>query len=243
LVASEPVGLVAQAEIARELQADLVEWRADFSKDWTPEGLVCAGNILREILPDEPIIFTLRVKAEGGAQDMPQAQRGASIEAVLRSNSFDIVDLEVDSEPEFLAPLMRLAQEQGVRVVLAHHDFEGTPQNELLFAKIAAVHEKGADIAKLAVMPKVPGDTLRLLHVTSEARGLFPRLLLSTMSMGALGSITRVAGFLYGSDIAYCVGREISAPGQIPIKDARLMTGMLLRMHGERDESVLSSLF
>ena len=49
------------------------------------------------------------------------------------------------------------------------------------------------------------------------------------MSMGALGSITRVAGFLYGSDMSFAVGKEASAPGQIPIADARQITDLLLR--------------
>jgi 3-dehydroquinate dehydratase-1 len=47
--------------------------------------------------------------------------------------------------------------------------------------------------------------------------------------MGRLGSVTRVAGFLYGSDMAFAVGKEASAPGQIPIADARRMTDLLLR--------------
>jgi 3-dehydroquinate dehydratase-1 len=49
------------------------------------------------------------------------------------------------------------------------------------------------------------------------------------MSMGALGSVTRVAGFLYGSDMAFAVGKVASAPGQIPIEDARRSTELLLR--------------
>jgi 3-dehydroquinate dehydratase-1 len=237
LVAGEPAELIAQAEVVRGLQPDLVEWRADFSKDLTSAGLVSAGKMLRQVLPDEPIIFTLRNQAEGGAQQTPQSERGASIEAILRSDNFDIVDLELANEPEFLVPLMKLARQHGVRVILAHHDFQGTPQNEVLLAKIAAMHTDGADIAKLAVMPTTPDDVLRLLQVTSEARRIFPGLPLSIMSMGALGGITRVAGFLYGSDLAHSVGREASAPGQIPIKDARRTTELLLDMVEDQIEA------
>lgn len=229
LVAGEPDELAAQAEIARGLQPDLVEWRADFSKDWTPSGLVSAVKILRGVLPEEPVIFTLRAKGEGGAQDMPQPGRRASIEAVLRSKNVDIIDLELANEPEFLQPLMGLAQGQGIRVILAFHDFQGTPTNEALLAKIIAMHANGADIAKIAVMPRCPEDVLRMLQVTLEARKMFPALPLALMSMGALGSITRVAGFLYGSDMAFAVGKEASAPGQIPIGEARQMAAMLLR--------------
>jgi len=49
------------------------------------------------------------------------------------------------------------------------------------------------------------------------------------MAMGSMGVISRVAGFLYGSDMAFAVGKTASAPGQIPIADARRMTELLLR--------------
>jgi len=91
------------------------------------------------------------------------------------------------------------------------------------------MRERGASIAKVAVMPRSEEDVLRLLDVTIGARREFPDLPLCTMSMGRLGSITRVAGFLYGSDMAFAVGKEASAPGQIPIEDARRMAEHLLR--------------
>ena len=229
LVAGEPAELLAQAEVARTLEPDLVEWRADFSNDLTPAGLVDTGKLLREVLRDVPVIFTLRKKAEGGAQEMPQTARRAAIEAVLHSGSIDVIDLELANEPEFLEPLVGIARQHGVRVILAFHDFQGTPTDEAMLAMIASMHANGADIAKIAVMPKAPGDVLRLLRVTAEARRIYPGLPLAVMSMGALGSITRVAGFLYGSDMAFAVGKEASAPGQIPIKDARLMADLLLR--------------
>lgn len=90
------------------------------------------------------------------------------------------------------------------------------------------IHQ-GADIAKVACMPREPGDVLRLLQVTLSARQIFPAVPLCTMSMGSLGALSRVAGFLYGSDMAFAVGQEVSAPGQIPLMEARAMTEALLR--------------
>jgi 3-dehydroquinate dehydratase I len=229
LVAGDQTELAAQAEIAHGLKPELVEWRADFFQGSTPSSLADAARGLRKILVNEAIIFTLRVKNEGGAQEIPQSTRRTLIEAALRTKTVDIVDLELASEPEFLGPLMAIAKECGVRVILALHDFECTPPNELLLAKITAMKSQGADIAKIAVMPRTADDVMRLFQVTVAARKLFPGLPLATMSMGALGSITRVAGFLYGSDMAFAVGKQASAPGQIPIEDARKMTEMLLR--------------
>ena len=221
--------LTAQAEVAHSLKPDLVEWRADFLANLSVSLLLDAVRLLRGITIDEAIIFTLRAKNEGGAQEIPQHLRHASIEAVLRSKTIDIVDLELSNDREFLGSLMPIAKEYGIPVILALHDFEGTPSNDQLLAKIDAMRLQGADIAKIAVMPRTADDVLRLFHVTAAARKLYPHLPLVTMSMGALGSITRVAGFLYGSDMSFALGKTGSAPGQIPIEDARKISALLLR--------------
>jgi 3-dehydroquinate dehydratase-1 len=41
------------------------------------------------------------------------------------------------------------------------------------------------------------------------------------MSMGPEGGLTRVAGGLFGSDLTFAIGKEASAPGQIPIGELR----------------------
>lgn len=229
IVPRDLADLTAQAEVAHSLKPELVEWRADFLGGPTPSSLVDAARALRSIAVDEAIVFTLRAKNEGGAQEFPQSERRALIEAILRSKMIDILDLELANDQNFLGSLMPIAKERGIPVILAFHDFEGTPSNDQLLAKIEAMRAQGADIAKIAVTPRTADDVLRLLQVTATARKLYPRLPLVTMSMGALGSITRVAGFLYGSDMSFALGKAGSAPGQIPIEDARKMTEMLLR--------------
>lgn len=229
IVPGDAAALAEQAGIAHGLQPDLVEWRADFYKDASETDLLAAARTLRQALPDEAILFTFRWKAEGGMRELPQTQRREWIEAVLRSGCVDVVDLELASEPAFLDPLLAVARECGVKVILAMHDFQKTPPTEELLGKIADMEARGADIAKLAVMPQSPDDVLRVFQVMATARKQYPRLPLAIMAMGALGSITRVAGFLYGSDMAFAVGKQASAPGQIPIADARRMTELLLQ--------------
>lgn len=228
LVATDLASLVDQATVAVQLAPDVIEWRADFFGGASADALREAAGQLRALAGDTAIIFTLRAKNEGGAHDMSQATRRELIEAVLRTGTIDIVDLELANEPSFLEALMGLARSCGTRVILAMHNFAETPDSDVLAGHIRAMRALGADIAKIAVMPKTADDVLRLLQVTAQARREFPELPLSTMSMGALGSITRVAGFLYGSDMAFAVGKAASAPGQIPIADARRATDLLL---------------
>ena len=229
LVATDLVSLEDQASVAVQLQPDLIEWRADYFREATADALLRAAAVLRRIAGEIAIIFTLRMRQEGGAQQQDQATRRELIEAVLRTGTIDLLDLELANDPPFLDALMPLAKQCGVRVLLAIHNFDETPANEVLLGQIGAMRARGADIAKIAVMPNTPHDVLRLLQVTAAARTEWPDLPLATMSMGALGSITRVAGFLYGSDMAFAVGKAASAPGQIPIQDARRATELLLR--------------
>ena len=79
----------------------------------------------------------------------------------------------------------------------------------------------GADIAKVAVMPKNYKDVLVLLNATLKARTEHLEIPIITMSMGPEGGVTRLAGGLFGSDLTFAIGKEASAPGQIPIGELR----------------------
>ncbi len=229
MVAETPGQLLGQARAARDLQPDVAEWRADSYADVGADALVDALRQLRAVLDPAPVIFTLRVSTEGGAKKLPQEVRAGCIDAVLRSGLADIVDLELSNGPEFLQPLMKTAHANDARVILSFHDFAATPSQESLLATISAMVRQGADIAKIACMPNEPGDVLRLMLATLAARRTFPSVPLCTMAMGGVGTISRVAGFLYGSDMAFAVGPAVSAPGQIPIADARALAEGLLR--------------
>ncbi len=228
LVAQDLASLISQAGVAHDAAADLIEWRADFSQEIGAGKLVEILGSLRSILKSEPIIFTLRIKAEGGAQEIPQDTRRECMTAVILSGLADFVDIELCNEPSFLEAVLGHAHAHGVRIILSAHDFQNTPSNDDLLEKIGRMSRLGADVAKIAVMPRTATDVLRLMQVTLEARNCFPRLALCTMSMGSIGAISRTAGFLYGSDMSFAVGQTASAPGQIPIADARAIVDKLL---------------
>ena len=70
----------------------------------------------------------------------------------------------------------------------------------------------GADIAKLAVMPRNRADAARLLLATAQAAAQRPGKALITMSMGRDGAVTRYCGGAFGSAATFG-----SAPGQPPV--------------------------
>ena len=78
------------------------------------------------------------------------------------------------------------------------------------------LQEAGGDLIKLAVMPRDATDVLALLSVTTlmhkEAK-----VPLITMSMGALGAISRLSGEVFGSAVTFASAAGSSAPGQLSI--------------------------
>ena len=61
----------------------------------------------------------------------------------------------------------------------------------------------GADIAKLAVMPKDYSEVLTLFGATLKARTEAVKVPILTMSMGPEGEVARGAGGLFGSDLTF----------------------------------------
>jgi 3-dehydroquinate dehydratase-1 len=224
----EAEDLIAQAKVAHALSVDVVEWRADSFSELTPEAAADAMRRMRKVLPDELLIFTLRIDSEGGKNKMTQHERLACMEGAIATGEVDLIDIELCNGRDFIDAVRDLAKDR-TRVILSYHDFEATPDAQFLDAKLAEMVDHHADVAKIACMPRDPRDVLRLLEATLRARKAFPSTPLCTMSMGGIGCLSRVAGFLYGSDMAFAVARESSAPGQIPVAEARAVSDVLLR--------------
>ena len=126
----------------------------------------------------------------------------------------DLIDLEFfeATKPE---KEIRRFQRMGVRVIASHHDFDGTPDDRILRMLMEQMQQGGADVAKLAVMPQNADDVVRILKLTNDIKQKYPTLPVVTMSMGALGVVSRMAGEVFGSCITFGAVGETSAPGQI----------------------------
>lgn len=85
----------------------------------------------------------------------------------------------------------------------------------------------GADIPKMAVMPREREDVLRLMETTLLANRLMVEKPLITMSMGTLGAITRVSGESFGSSVTFGCMERSSAPGQIPVRELKRILEIL----------------
>nr|WP_317282430.1 type I 3-dehydroquinate dehydratase [uncultured Sellimonas sp.] len=202
------------AQKAVENCADLAEWRVDGFSEWKDQDKVKQILAkLRKILGEIPLLFTFRTKEEGGESEITPAQYVLLNQIAITSGKIDLVDVEFFMEEEVRTKLLETADRYGVKTVFSSHDFKKTPSGQELLERLHAMEEEGADIAKIAVMPKKKEDVIRLLNVTWEARKM--KIPVITMSMGKLGSVSRVCGELFGSCITFGTAGKESAPGQI----------------------------
>ena len=209
---------------------DLIEWRVDFFVGIDDvERVVALGQRIRALAVGIPVIFTCRSIREGGTPiELDEDQVFAVYAAVCHSGCVDLFDYELSSEPRHFAQAVELAKETEVRLIASFHNFQETPSADTLLAKFVAMEQAGADIAKIAVMPKELRDVLTLLDATLSARNTLQIPLIS-MSMGGYGSLSRLFGWVFGSSVSFAVGEKASAPGQVPIEQLNTVVDIVHR--------------
>ena len=222
LVARTVDGVWAELAAILPKSPDLIEWRVDFFEEiHDPARVVDVARNIRQAAGDIPIIFTRRASHEGGEPiDLAEENVVVLYEQVCASGAVDIIDYELSQSAENRARLRTASRARDVLMIMSYHNFESTPTSAELVAKLTEAEQEGADIAKVAVMPLAPDDALVLLEATFAASQRV-HIPLITMSMGGLGAMTRLCGWMYGSVLVFAVGKGNSAPGQIPIEELR----------------------
>lgn len=216
--------LLAEATELASLGPDLIEWRIDA---FTDAADAASRNELlakiREIIEEIPLIFTCRCENEGGLQTFTEQTRVAIITDAISSRNIDLIDIELCNDLGFKQSILEAAHSAGVKIILSHHNFSETPDVDFINNKLIEAQKQGADIAKVAVMPKSSRDVLTLLSATDKARNTEVQIPIIAISMAQTGIMSRVAGGLFGSDITFAAGIEASAPGQLAFKDLKLV--------------------
>lgn len=211
-------GIAAQARALADLPLDMAEWRADWYTDAKDCGkAVETAAQLREALGDIPLLFTFRTAKEGGAARISEAEYVQLNTAVARSGYADLIDVEVCSFAGVARGIIREVQSAGVKAVASSHDFDKTPPKEELLGRLHYMKELGADIWKIAVMPNCGRDVLTLLDATLTVREEPDSRPVITMSMGSMGTVSRLAGEVFGSSVTFAAAGKASAPGQVNV--------------------------
>ena len=157
-----------------------------------------------------PLLLTVRnSELEGGKSDISDAHKLTIFESVI--TSVDAVDIELRSP--LVEKVIDLAKKNSKVCLLSFHDFKETPQDDVLDKILKDAKSKGADIVKIATQANSEEDVERLKAFTSRNRDQN----IITMSLGKIGSISRITFPSVGSLLTYSYLTESFAPGQVPL--------------------------
>lgn len=245
IMGKDAASLTAEAKRYASLDFDVLEWRADHfaggdaaeAPARTPMGkenppfaaLADALAGLRARFPEKPLLAAFRTKKEGGERELAAQDYIALNRAMIDTGNADMIDLELSLGGGAVKETVAYAHEKGVAVVISSHDFHKTPPKEEIVARLRAMQELGADIAKIAVMPQNTADLLTLLTAGHEMRSTFADRPFIAISMGKTGVISRLAAEAFGSCATFGAAGTTSAPGQIDVGELRRILTLLHR--------------
>jgi 3-dehydroquinate dehydratase-1 len=190
---------------AKEEGADLIELRVDQFENTEVDYVLERVNFVKDA--GLKTILTVRSPEEGGRE---VKNRREIFEKV--APSCDFADIELSSR-ELIIPVRNAVSKGGGRLIVSFHNFELTPPNWIVREVLREGHRYGG-IPKVAVKANSYEDVARLLCVGNQEK--YEKILIS---MGDLGRVSRLAGYLFGSVITYASLGESLAPGQLPLKD------------------------
>lgn len=233
LVARTRERLLAEAARVLAQRPDIIEWRVDHFDAVADTAMVLdTARALRALAGKLPIIFTCRSAREGGETiAIGEAQVVELYEAIAASKLVDLVDFEMYNDPAHVQRVRQAAKAHKVRLILSYHNFSYTPGLDFLVQQFLEAERLGADVAMVSVMPRDRADVLTLLAATEQADAK-THIPLISMSMGPLGSVSRMIGGLFGSGLTFGVGETASAPGQIPLGDLVTVFDIIRRARG-----------
>lgn len=227
--------VLARAERLVRADLDIVEWRIDHLDGGSAadgsdlDAILGIARRLVPVLAGRPLLATFRTAAEGGERELSAPVYADLAVALAESGAVDAIDLELFREEAAVRRALAASHAAGVPVIMSSHDFDATPDRDELVARLRRMQEIGADVCKLAVMPRDPGDVLALLDATWTMRTRYADRPLITMAMGELGVTSRLAGGVFGSAATFAMVGQASAPGQIEVAELQRVLGLLGR--------------
>lgn len=211
-----PSGQARQARLAQQQGAGAAELRADLLAD--PAQVRAALTAVRAA-SSLPLLLTYRSTTEGGKGAGHGQGYGDYLASLLQLRpAVAAVDIEMACPAS--KALVAEAKAGGYDVVGSCHDFTATPSAAQITQKLAQITAAGADITKVAYMPRTAQDVAALRHAAHDFAGAYPHQPLIAISMGQLGAPSR-------TDLVNCLtfatiaDGAASAPGQATIAYVR----------------------
>lgn len=201
----------------RYIDADIIEWRADFLPK---EAILQVAPAIFEKFAGRELLFTLRTRAEGGEIDLDSAEYVQIIKDVAQLYQPEYIDFEYFSHKDVFEEMLDFPN-----LVLSYHNFQETPENMMeILSELTSLTPK---VVKVSVMAHTEQDVLDLMNFTRGFKTLNPEQEYVTISMGKMGKVSRITSDVTGSGWSFASLDEASAPGQISLSSMKKIREIL----------------
>lgn len=200
-------------------EIDIVELRIDQWPENHIQLLTKNLEILHNQGADFKVLVTYRTISQGGKGSLPYEAYMKLLQDIAHLDYCHMIDIEWDSDYDVIAhrDFVRLAQKNDKQVVVSYHNFQETPEIDILKFTYYKMHQLNPDYVKIAVMPQCREDVATLLQaMATSVDAVYPKVI--GISMSQLGVVSRVAQGAFGGSVSYgCLGTP-QAPGQLHVK-------------------------
>ena len=208
---------VQALDATRYLDADIIEWRADYLPK---EAILQVAPAIFEKFAGRELVFTLRTRSEGGEIDLSPEEYIHLIKEVAQLYQPDYIDVEYYSYKDVFEEMLDFPN-----LVLSYHNFQETPENMMeILSELTSLNPK---LVKVAVMAHTEQDVLDLMNYTRGFKTLNPEQEYVTISMGKVGKVSRITADVTGSSWSFASLDEASAPGQISLANMKKIREIL----------------
>ncbi len=164
------------------------------------------------------VVLTARKPGEGGKYPFIETDRIKLIQKCITANPHAI-DLEFSIEAEVLTSLIKLTQQQDVRVILSFHDFKKTPEVKEMSEIILDAVSKKVEYVKIIGTANCVEDNLKMLALPQIAQ--MNDIKIVCFSMGRKGTLSRILSPIFGAAFTFASLDEPTAAGQIQIEEMK----------------------
>ncbi len=205
-------------------EVDLIEWRLDFftyNNEWKEIEDILA--LIHTFAKELPLLCTFRTQAQGGQMDIGEKHYEDLLYKMMESPYIDIIDIEYCEHRSQIYELILHAQRHHKKVLLSYHNFHQTFSYETCISLWKKMQSTGADILKIALMPKEYADVNALMKSSFFMYTQCLKQPMIAISMSSLGKISRLCAPFIGSSIIFVTFETANSLGQPNIYEMRWM--------------------
>ncbi|MFX0080330.1 MAG: type I 3-dehydroquinate dehydratase [Candidatus Hodarchaeota archaeon] len=219
---------------------NLVEFRYDYIDNVKKITQDLTNELISDVQPKIPVIFTFRTHKEGGKIEIDEKLRLEILKTLILSQP-NYLDVEMNTEKRNLGEIINLANQNNVNLIFSYHDFDKTPSYDTLSNQIKDFlnrlrEEYGLDsqnrekiILKMIFKAQNFEDNIIPLKLCKEISKQNMKII--SFCMGDLGIFSRILCVLNGSFLTYGSLVEETAPGQISINKIREVLDVIQENH------------